>query len=224
MGSASKSLDLYSPLSYSRLIISYQRGEGHKVLRGFWELQWEERVAGVRSRGEGPGLVAAEEDSLSPRAHTHQSFSCLQIGVLQSGRTAAGSTRDRLFAVMSSSLHVRTTIFHTSCLRGTKKQNDDDVSPHADTLTASPSKSSSGCPVTEVSGLNCIMIPERGRCWWLHPSPSCTPSGPEPEHLPFPNIDPNGDVLPEQPCEIPIKRVCIRKWSCYNFTEHFCHK
>lgn len=59
-------------------------------------------------------------------------------------------------------------------------------------------------PVSEVPG------PKRRGCWWLHPTP-CTASGPKPGHLPWPNIDQTVTCCRDEPCEIPIKRVCIRK-------------
>lgn len=59
-------------------------------------------------------------------------------------------------------------------------------------------------PVPEVPG------PKRRGCWWLHPTP-CTASGPKPGHLPWPNIDQTVTCCRDEPCEIPIKWVCIRK-------------
>lgn len=119
------------------IMMSYQRGEGHKVLWGLRKLQREERVAGVRSRGEGPGLagggfVAAEEESLSPGAHAHQGLGCLQIRVLQRGRAAAGSTGDGMLAVMSPSLHTRLILLHVFSLKG--KQNDNNRSDFSTSL------------------------------------------------------------------------------------------
>lgn len=102
------------------MMMSYQRGERHKVLWGLWEIQLEEGVAGVRRRGEGSGLVAAEQERLSPGAHAHQGFCRLQIRVLQRGRAAAGSTGDGTLAVVSPPLHTRPIFLHVFSLRGNK--------------------------------------------------------------------------------------------------------
>lgn len=104
--------------------VTYQGGEGHKVLWGLWKFWRQEGVTGVRSRGEGSGLagvrpVAAKEVALAPRTHTHQRFSCLQVCVLQARR----STRERLFAVMPSSLRVGPTMTHVHSLSGTMNKH-----------------------------------------------------------------------------------------------------
>lgn len=53
---------------------------------------------------------------------------------------------------------------------------------------------------------------QRGRGGVLVTTPTpCTASGPKPGHLPLPNIDQTVTCCRDEPCEIPIKRVCSRK-------------
>lgn len=60
-------------------------------------------------------------------------------------------------------------------------------------------------------------LPIRGRALWVTGSTPCpiwTASGPTPRHLPWPNIDQIVTFCQDEPCEIPIKPVYIRKRVC----------
>lgn len=57
-------------------------------------------------------------------------------------------------------------------------------------------------------------LPIRGRALWVTGSTPCpiwTASGSTPRHLPWPNIDQIVTCCQDEPCEIPIKPVYIRK-------------
>lgn len=67
----------------------------------------------------------------------------------------------------------------------------------------------------------CTMLSrKRGVCkgQGIHPGPECTTFGSAPGYLPLPNIDQTVTCCRDEPCEIPIKRVCIRKWASHSET------